>query len=137
MHNFSGLLNHRKLVISHRHGGCLECRNIRRLADGVREKSHRDTGLEITHLNLTFYRRIPLQPCHSDQIHIIKCQLTQLRNLGLNQQCGFCGIQTAGHIIQRHFNNILSDLLRILYIVRQRLGIRYHDENLIIFPGIL
>ena len=58
------------------------------------------------------HRRIPLQPGYGYQIHVVKSQFTQLGNLGLNEQCGFLGIQAAGHIIQRYFDDILTHFLK-------------------------
>ena len=71
------------------------------------------------------------------QIEIVKSQLGKLRNHGLNKQCGFLRIKTAGQIIQRYLHDILADLFRMLRIVGQRLGIGDHNIDLIERPGIL
>ena len=60
VHDFPGLLNHGKLVFPHGNCGCLKCGNICCLADGICEKPNGNTGFKITHLNLGFYRGIPL-----------------------------------------------------------------------------
>ena len=115
----------------------MERGNIRRLADRIGKKAHRNACLKITHLNFRLHGRIPLQPGNGNQIHIIKRKLAQFRNLGLNKKSGLCRIKPAGQIIQRHFNNILTHLLRIVCIIGQRLRICDHNKNLIIFSGIL
>ena len=96
MHDLSGLFNHGQLILAHRNRSCLKCRDIRCLADGIGEKTHRDAGLEIPHLDLILYRGIALEPGHRHQIHIVKAKFRQLRDLGLDKQGRFGRIQPAG-----------------------------------------
>ena len=134
MHDLFRLLDHRHLILAHRNRGSFERRDIRRLADRITEKSHRNARLEIPHLDLRLYRWISLKTGHRHQVHIIKGQFTELRNLRLDQQCGFCRIQTARQVIQRNLNDILAHLFRIIRIVRQRLRVRDHNKYFFVFP---
>ena len=135
--DLSCLLDHRQLVFSYRNSRCLESCDIGCLADRVGEKSYRDACLKITHLNLSLNGWVSLQSGNSNQIHIEKGKLCQLWNLRLNKNRTFFRIQSAGKIIQCYLNNILTDLLRIVCIVRQRLCICNHDKNLVVLSGIL
>ena len=60
VYDLSGLFDHGQLVTTYGNGGRLESGNIGSLADGISEKSHRDAGFEVTHLNLTLYGRVSL-----------------------------------------------------------------------------
>ena len=71
------------------------------------------------------------------QIHVKEGQFTQFGDLRLDEDRCLAGIQSAGHVVQRHFNNILAHLLGILDIVRQCLCICDHDKSFLIFTGIL
>ena len=137
MHDFLRLLDHGSLVLAYGNRGGMESGDIRRLADGIGEKAHRNAGLKVPHLNLGFHCRISLQPGYRDQIHVIKGKLTQLRNLRLNQQSGFLRVQAAGQIIQSYLDDVLAYLFRIVRIVGQCLSVRDHDENFVILAGIL
>ena len=132
-HNLLGLLQHGQLILTHRNGGCLESGDVRRLADGIAEESHRDAGLEVPQLDLRLHRGVSLQSGEGHQIHIVESQLRQLRNLRLNKQIGFCRIQTHGQVIQRHLNDVLPYLLRVFKIIRQRLRVGDHDKYFLIF----
>ena len=72
MHNLFCLLQHRHLILANRNDRCLKRSDISRLADRIGEKTNRDTGLEIPHLDFGFYRRISLKPRHCHQVHIIE-----------------------------------------------------------------
>ena len=78
MYDFSCLLDHGQLILAYGNRGSLERSNIRCLADGIGEKSYGNTCFEVSHLNLIFYRRIPLKSRYSHQVHVIKGQLTKL-----------------------------------------------------------
>ena len=142
------LLDHRLLVLARGHGRRLEGRDVRRLADRIGEEAHRNAlalrrialdGLlrETAHLDLGLHRGIPLQPGYRHQVHIVKSQFRKLRNLGLDKQRGHCRVKTAGQIIQRHLNDVLPHLLRIVGIVRQRLCVGDHDEDPLEFARVL
>ena len=75
------LLDHGKLILPHRNHIRLAERYIRRLTDRICKKSYRDACLEVSKLYLTLYCRISLQPGNRDEVHIIKCQLRELRYL--------------------------------------------------------
>ena len=76
----SGLLDHRLLVFTCRNDCALECGDVSSLADRVAEESHGQSVLEISHLDFRLYRRISLESRYRYQIHVIECELCQLRN---------------------------------------------------------
>ena len=135
--DLSGLFDHGKLILPHRHGSGLKCGDIGSLADGIGKKSHRDAGLKISQFDLVFHCRIPLESGHSHQVHVVKGQFRQFRDLGLDKQGGLLRVQAAGEIIQGHLDDVLSHLLRVVRIVRQCLGIGYHDEDIVKISGFL
>ena len=137
VHDLLCLLDHGHLILSHRHYRRLKRRDIRRLADRIGEEAHRDACLEISHLDLRFYSRVALQPGNCDQIHIVKRQFAQLWHLRLDKQRRFLRVQTAGKVIQRHFDNVLADFLRVVCIIRQCLSVSDHDKNIVKVPCIL
>ena len=131
------LLQHRKLIFPYRNRRRLKRGDIRRLTDRICKESDRDARFKITHLDLWFHRRIPLQTWYRHQIHIVERQFAKFRNLRLDKQRRFLRIQTARKIVQRNLNDILAHFLRIVGIIRQRLRIRDHDENLVVLAGVL
>ena len=116
-YNFTGLLNHRLLIFTHRNGSCFESGNISSLTDRISEEPYRDAGFKITHLDFGFHCRVTLQAWHCDQIHIIESQFAQFGNLRLDKDGGLHRVQTDSHIIKRHLNHILTHLLGIFYII--------------------
>ena len=87
--------------------------------------------------NRELAKGIPLKPGHGHQVHVIGRHLKELGNHGLDEHGGHRRIQTGGKIIQRHLHDVLTHLLRLLRVVRQRLRIRNHNKNIIIFAGVL
>ena len=94
--NLTRLFQHRLLILSHRHGRCLESRNVSSLADGISEEPHRNARLEVTHLYFCLHRRITLQARHGHQVHEIERQLAQLRYLRLDEDGRLGRIDAAG-----------------------------------------
>ena len=137
VHDFAGLLYHRHLILAGRNRGRTERRDIGRLTDWICKESNRNARFKIAHLNFRLYRWIALQTRYGNQIHIVHGQLGQLRHLRLNKQCRLCRIQTAGQIIQRNLQNILTNLFRIVCVISQCLCICNHNEDFIVFTGIL
>ena len=137
MHDLPGLLNHWSLVLAHRNRSCLEGSDVGCLADGIGEKSHRDAGLKITHLDLRLNRGIALKAGYGHQIHVIEGHLTQFRYLGLDKQHGLGRVQPACQIIQGHFYDVLTHLFRVVRIICQSLRIGYHNINLIKLSRVL
>ena len=115
----------------------MECRDIRRLAYRVAEKSHRDAGFKTPLLYLGLDGRIALYPRYRHKVHIIKCQLSKLRDHGLYEYGRLFRIYAHSKIVQGDIHNILTHLFRVLGIIGKGLGVRYHDINLIIQPGFL
>ena len=77
--NLAGLLNHRLLVIAGRDNRGLERRDVRCLAHRVGEESGRDAlALELAHLDFALHRRVALEACDGDKIHIVERQLAEL-----------------------------------------------------------
>ena len=148
MDDLARLLDHRLLVLARGHGRRLEGRDVRRLADRIGEEAHRNAlalrrialdGLlrETAHLDLGLHRRVALQPLHGDQIHVVERQLAQLRHLRLDEERRLLGIEAARKVIERHFDDVLPHLLRIVGIVRQRLCVGDHDEDPLEFARVL
>ena len=137
MHDLAALLQHGHLILTGRHSGGTECRDIRCLADGVGEEAHRDAGLEVPHLDLALHGGVALQAAHRDQIHIIEAQLCQLRHHGLDEDVDLVGVQTAGQIVQCHLQDVLADLLRVIGVVRQGLRVSDHNIDLVELAGVL
>ena len=135
--NLTRLFQHRLLVLSHRHGRRFESRNVGSLTDRISEEPHRNARLEVTHLYFCLHCRITLQARHGHQIHEIERQLAQLRYLRLDEDGGLGRIDAAGQIIECHFYHVLPYLFRIVYIIRQGLGICFKDEYFIELTGIL
>ena len=132
-----GLLQHGQLVLAHRHRVGHEGGNIRRLADGIGQKPHGDAVLEAPHLDLRFDGGVALQPGQRHQIHIVKGQLRQFADVGLHQNGGFLRVDAAGQIVQRHLQDVVPHLLGMVEVVRQRLGVGDHEEQLFIPAAVL
>ena len=80
-HDLLGLFDHGKLILSDRNRGGPKGGDVGCLADGIGEKAHGNAGLEVPHLDLGFYRGVALESGNCDQVHIIKRQFAQLRDL--------------------------------------------------------
>ena len=139
MYNLSCLLDHRSLIYSYRYSRSSESSYIRSLAYRICEESHRNTLLVLSlivfavrktsELDLLFHSRIPLKPLNSNKIHIIERELTQFRNLRLNENCNLLRIKSCRKVIQSHLYDILTYLFRIICIVCQSLSISNHDDR--------
>ena len=132
MNNFLTLLKHRKLIFTYRYMRCTKSCDICGLADRITEESNRNAGFKITLFNFRFNCRIALHTCYSNQIHIIKSQLCQLRNHGLNKNIGFFRVKSTCQIIQCNLQNILANFLRMFCIICKCLCICDHNINLVI-----
>ena len=137
VYNFFALLDHRHLILANRYMCCTESGDVCCLADRVTEKSNRNAGFKISHLNLGFYGRVTLYTCHCNKIHIIKCKLCQFRYHGLDKNRRFRRIDSACQIIQCNLNDILTYFFRMLCIVCQCLCICDHNINFIVITGVL
>lgn len=135
--DLAALLEHRLLVLAHRHGGRPEGRDVRRLADRVAEEAHRDAGLEVPLLDLRLDGRIALDAGHRDEVHVVEGQLGQFRHHGLDEDAGFFRVDADREVVQRDLKDVLPYLLRMLGVVGERLGVRDHDVDLVVLAGIL
>ena len=131
------LLQHGQLVFAYRYMGSTESRDICSLADGIAEEADRNAGFEITHQDLCLYGRVSLYAGYRYQIHVIEGQLGELGDHGLDKDRGFIRINAAGQIIQSDLNDILTDFLRMLCVVGERLGVCNHNVDLIVLAGVL
>ena len=136
-HDFPALLEHRQLILAHRHRRGAEGGDVRRLTDGIAEEAHRHAGLEIALLNFGLHRGVALHARHGDEVHIIEGQFRQLRNHRLDEKCALLRVEPAGEIVQRDVQNVLSHLLRMLGVVRQRLRVGDHDVDFVVPPLVL
>ena len=137
MDDLAALLQHGHLILARRDGGGAERRDVGGLTDGVGEEADRDAGLEVLLLDLRLDGGVALQAGHRDEVHIIEAQLGQLRHHGLNEDVGLGGVDAHGQIVQRHLQNVLAHLLRVVGVVGQRLCISDHDVDLIELAGVL
>ena len=137
VHDLAALLNHGLLILTGGHGGSLKGGDISSLTDGVAEEAHRDAGFEVAHLDLALHGGVALQTADGDQILVVEAQLGQLRHHGLDEDVHLVGVQTAGQIVQRHLQDVLAHLLRVVGVVGQRLRVGDHDKDIIIFAGVL
>ena len=135
--DLAALLQHRHLILARRDGSGAERRNVGGLTDGVGEEADRDAGLEVLLLDLRLDGGVALQAGHRDEVHIIEAQLGQLRHHGLNEDVGLGGVDAHGQIVQRHLQNVLAHLLRVVGVVGQRLCVSDHDVDLIELAGVL
>ena len=136
-HDLAALLDHGLLVLTGRHGGGVESGDVRRLTDGVAEEAHRDAGLKVAHMDLALYGGVALQAAHGDEVHIVEAQLSQFRHHGLDENMGLGGVDAAGQIIQRHLQDVLAHLFRVVGVIGQGLCIGDHNVNLIVLAGVL
>ena len=145
-HDFHGLLYHRLLVLPYRHISRLESGDVRGLRDRIAEEPDREPasegllltfGGESTHLDLCLHGRIPQEPGHGHEIHIIERKFRELRYLALDEQGHLVRIESDGEIVQSYLDDVLTDFFRIVEIIRKRLGISYEDKHLLIIAGIL
>ena len=136
-HDLARLLQHRLLIFAHGDGRRLKCRDVRRLADRIGEEAHRDARLKVAHLNLRLDRRIALQARNRHEIHIVSRHLEELRHFGLHEHHGLRWIKSACHVVERDFDDILTNLLGIVHIVGQCLRIGDHDVYFIVLARIL
>ena len=137
MHDLAALLEHGHLVLSDRYAGRAEGGDVGRLADRIAEKADRNARLKTAHLNLGLYGRIALHAGNRDEVHVVERQLSQLGHHGLNEDVDLFRVETAGQIVERDLHDVLTDLLRVLGVVGQRLRVRDHNIDLIELARIL
>ena len=135
--DLAALLEHRLLVLADRHSGRSKGRDVCRLADRVAEEAYRDAGLEVPLPDLRLDGRIALDAGHGDEVHVVEGQLGQLRHHGLDEDAGFFRVDADREVIQRDLKDVLTDFLRMLGVVGERLGVRDHDVDLVVFSGVL
>lgn len=135
--NLIGLFQHGLLVFPNRDDAAVEGSDVRRLADGVGEKAHRDAGFKVPHLDFALHRGVSLQPGHGDQVHIVKGQLGELGHQGLDEDGDFIGVQPAGEVVQRHLDDVLPHLFRVVGVVGESLGVGNHHIHFIVISGVL
>jgi len=137
VHDFAALLEHRLLVLADRNSRSVECGDVRRLTDRIAEKTDRNAGFKVAHLDLCLNGRVALYTGHGDKVHIVERQLGQLRHHGLDEDIRLFRVNADRKIVQRDLHNVLAHALRVLGVVGQRLRVRNHDVNFVIFSGIL
>ena len=115
----------------------MEGGDVRSLTDGVAEEAHRDAGLKVAHMDLALDGGVALQAAHGDEVHIVEAQLSQFRHHGLDENMGLGGVDAAGQIIQRHLQDVLAHLFRVVGVIGQGLCIGNHNVDLIVLAGVL
>ncbi len=135
--DLAGLLQHGQLILAHGDGVGHEGGDVRRLADGVGQESHRDAVVEAPQLDLRLDGGVPLQTGQRHQVHVVEGQLRQLADVGLHQNGGFLRVDAAGQVIQRHLKDVVPHLLGMVEVVGQRLGVGDHEEQLFKLAAVL
>ena len=115
----------------------MEGGDVRSLTDGVAEEAHRDAGLKVAHMDLALDGGVALQAAHGDEVHIVEAQLSQFRHHGLDENMGLGGVDAAGQIVQRHLQDVLAHLFRVVGVIGQGLCIGDHNVDLIVLAGVL
>ena len=112
--------------------------NVRRLTDGIGEEAHGDAlAGKTTHLHLGLHRGIALQARYGHEVHEIEREFAQFGNLALYEDSHLFRVQTASQIVQRHLDDILAHLLRIVNIIGQGLCIGNKDIHLVVIALVL
>ena len=93
--------------------------------------------VEATQLDLRLDGGVALQPRQRHQIHVVEGQLRQLADHGLDEHVGLGRVDAAGHVVQRHLQDVLPHLLRMVEVVGQRLCVGDHEEQLVEFAAVL
>ena len=135
--DLAGLLQHGQLILANGDGVRHKGGDVRRLADGVGQKPHGDAVVKASQLDLRLHGGIAFQPGQCYQIHVVECQLRQLADMRLNQNGGFFRINAAGHIVQRHLQNVVPYLLGMIKIIGQRLRVGDHEKQLLESSAVL
>ena len=137
-HQFTCHLQHRLLVLTHGHRGRLEQRDVGSLTDRIAEEAQRNTlTLKAAHLDLCLHRRVALHTTDGDQVHQIGGQFGQFRDLTLDEDGAFLGVETGSEIVEGHLDDVLSDLLRIVGIIGEGLDVGHKHKHPVIVARIL
>ena len=136
-HQFTGHLQHRLLVLTSRNGSSLEGSNIGSLAHRIAEEAQWDIRLKVTHLDFRLHGRISLHARYRDEVHQVGSQLSQFRNHTLDIERTFLRIKTSRKVVESHLSDILSNLLRVISIVSQRLNISHEHKHFVEVASIL
>ncbi len=131
------LLQHGELILTHGHGVGHERGDVRRLADGIGQKAHGDAVVEAAQLYLRLDSGVALQPRQCDQIHVVEGQLRQLAHDGLDKHVALPGVEAAGHVVQRHLQNVLAYLAGVVEVVGEGLRVGDHEVELLEFAAVL
>ena len=138
LHDLTGLLQHGKLILAHRHHVGVEGRDIGGLRDGIGEKAHRQALVgKAPHLDLGLHRGVAGKTCRGDQIHIVKGQGMERREGGLHADGGLGGVDAHGEVVQHDVDDILPDLAGVVGVVGQGLIVGDEDVDLVEAAGIL
>ena len=87
--------------------------------------------------DLGLHGRVALQTLHGDQVHVVERQFAQFRHLRLDEERRFRGVETHREVVQRHFDDILTHLFRVVGIVGERLRIGDHNEYFVELARVL
>ena len=135
---FACHLQHRLLILTGRNGRSLEQGDVGSLGNRVAEESEGDTlALEATHLDLSLHRRVALYTAHADEVHQISGQFGQLWNLALDEEHALLRIETSSQIVERHLDDVLTNLLGVIGIISQSLHISHKHKHTIIVARVL
>ena len=134
---FARHLDHRLLVLAHRHGRRLEKCDVGSLRNGIAEEAQRDVGLEVAHLDFSLHRRIALYAADGDEIHQIGGELGELGDMTLDEERALLGVETCCHPVESDVSDALTQFLGVICIVGEGLHIGHKHKHFVIAAGVL
>ena len=136
-YNFVGEFEHRLLVLADGHGGCLEQGDVGCLRDGIAEEACGCAAFKLAHFQLGLDGRIALEALHADEVEIVEGQFRQFGHGTLNEDVRLLGVEARREVVEGHLNDVLTNLLGIIGVVREGLSIGNHHENLVELARVL
>ena len=136
--DLAALLEHGFLVLAHRHGSGLEEGDVGCLGDGIGEEAYGDAlAREAAHLDLGLHRRVALEAADADEVHEVEGELAEFGNLALDEEGALLRVEAYGEVVECHFDDVLTDLVRVVDIVGEGLSVGLEDEDLVVETGVL
>jgi len=131
--DLAALLQHGFLVLAYGHGSSLEEGNVGGLGDGIGEEAYGNAlAGEATHLNLGLHGRIALESADADEVHEVESEFAEFRNLALDEEGGLLRVEAYGEVVEGNLDDVLTNLVRIVDIVGEGLGIGLEDEDFVV-----
>ena len=135
--NLVGQFEHGLLVLAYGYGRCLEQGDISSLRDGIAEEACGRAAFKLAHFQLGLDCRITLEALYADEVKIVEGQFREFGHGTLNEDVRLLGIKTSREVVEGHLDDVLTNLLGIVGVVREGLGIGNHHENLVELARVL